>query len=236
MKVKIMEEFGELVPPNITFSIGYFGHQSVKHWLCTTDDLNAMYKAHNPLKGKMQLWCEGRKPMEELETPKPKRRKLCQREEKESLVEEISHELKEKNEENYDFSEAQYRLWARMIVTGVHSSKDHPPQIPMLTGTPLKRKTKEATVNDSIVGAAAAIAKALTVASSQTTIVNSPQSLSPSSSRFVATGQQGVSPGRAADIRGNQLSMLKKLYEKGVLSQREFDEQKDIILNGLRKL
>ena len=83
------------------FPIGYFVHQSVKHWLCTTDDLNAMYKAHNPLKGKMQLWCEGRKPMEELETPKPKRRKLCQREEKESLVEEISHELKEKNEENY---------------------------------------------------------------------------------------------------------------------------------------
>ena len=34
-----------------------------------------------------------------------------------------------------NLSEVQYRLWARMLVTGVHSSKDNPPQFPMITGS-----------------------------------------------------------------------------------------------------
>ena len=50
------------------------------------------------------------------------------------------------------------------------------------------------TPEESIVTAAAAIAKAVTVASSQTTIINSPQAQSPLS-------VSGVCPGRAAEIR-----------------------------------
>jgi hypothetical protein len=48
-----------------------------------------------------------------------------------------------------------------------------------------------------------------------------------------------VSAGRAADIKGrsfSQLSTLKKLLDEGVLKQGEFDEQKETILRGLRKL
>ena len=155
---------------------------------------------------------------------------MTQREEKESMVDEIVQELKEKHDES--FSDPQYRLWARMIVTAVHSSKDTPPKIPMFTGVPSRRKAPKVTPEESIITAAAAIAKAVTVASSQTTIINSPQTQSPLS-------VSGISPGRAADIRGksySQLSTLRKLFQDGILSQDEFDEQKDLILDGLRKL
>ena len=49
----------------------------------------------------------------------------------------------------------------------------------------------------------------------------------------------GVSPGKAVDIRSrslDQLATLKQLFIDGVLSQNEYEEQKEIILSGLRKL
>ena len=228
LRVKLIEEFGEKVPSNISFPVGYYGQHNKKLELCTAEDLESMYSV--PLKRVVNLWCECGDKDEESGLPKSKRRKMSQREEKESIVDEIVQELKEKNDES--FSDAQYRLWARMIVTGAHTSKDTPPQIPMFSGIPTKRKSPKVTPEGSIITAAAAIAKAVTVASSQTTIVNSPQAQSPLS-------VSGVSPGRAAEIRGkcySQLSTLKKLFQDGVLSQDELDEQKDLILDGLRKL
>ena len=231
LRVKLIEEFGEKVPSNISFTVGYYGQHNKKFVLGTVEDLESMYAFHSiPLKRVVNLWCECEDKDEEPGPPKSKRRKMSQREEKESMVDEIVQELKEKNDENY--SEAQYRLWARMIVTGAHTSRDTAPRIPMFSGTPLKRKTPRVTPEESIITAAAAIAKAVNVASSQTTIVNSPQTQSPLS-------VSGISPGRAADIRDKsygQLSTLKKLFQDGVLSQDEFDEQKDLILDGLRKL
>ena len=103
-----------------------------------------------------------------------------------------------------------------------------------------KRK-KRATDEDSIISTAAAIVKAVNNVSnvsqnvSNTHIVNSPQVQECSSGSAVT----GVSPGRAADIRGrsfNQLSTLKMLLDDGVLNQEEFVEQKDTILRGLRNL
>ncbi|MCG8622810.1 MAG: hypothetical protein MJE68_12545 [Proteobacteria bacterium] len=48
----------------------------------------------------------------------------------------------------------------------------------------------------------------------------------------------GVSPGKISEIRGKsytQLATLKQLYEDGVLTH-EFQEQKEMILSGLKKL
>ena len=44
-RVRILEEFEDVVPPNrASFSVGSFsGKQSTKYWLCTRDDLIAMY-------------------------------------------------------------------------------------------------------------------------------------------------------------------------------------------------
>ena len=44
MKVKLMEEFGDQIPPTTSFSLGYFaGRQSIKYWIYTEEDLRAMY-------------------------------------------------------------------------------------------------------------------------------------------------------------------------------------------------
>ena len=72
--------------------------------------------------------------MKKLDLPRSKRQKMSKREEKESMVDEMVQELKENRDKS--FSEAQYRLWACMIITGVHASKDTPPQIPMFSGVP----------------------------------------------------------------------------------------------------
>ena len=44
LKVKLMEEFENCIPPTTRFSLGYFEcRQSIKKWLVTEDDLKAMY-------------------------------------------------------------------------------------------------------------------------------------------------------------------------------------------------
>ena len=67
LKVKILEEFEELVPTNITFAVGYFdGRQSTKRWICSPGDLNAMYDSHASNPGKeIRLWCNGRRAHED---------------------------------------------------------------------------------------------------------------------------------------------------------------------------
>ena len=44
LKAKQMEEFQEQVPETVSFNVGYFeGHQSAKKWICSQEDLEAMY-------------------------------------------------------------------------------------------------------------------------------------------------------------------------------------------------
>lgn len=58
MKVKIIEEFKELIPEKLDFPVGYFiGKQSTKYWI---EDLNAMYKfLGQDVKDNILLWCDG---------------------------------------------------------------------------------------------------------------------------------------------------------------------------------
>ena len=67
---------------------------------------------------------------------------MTKREETERRVVEIAEDLREMHENSLKLSEAQYRLWARMLVTGVHSSKENPPQVPMITGSTPRRQVK----------------------------------------------------------------------------------------------
>ena len=46
--------------------------------------------------------------------------------------------------ENHNYTEPQYRLWARMVQNGIHTSKDSPPQVPMITGAIPGNKKKKA--------------------------------------------------------------------------------------------
>ena len=61
LKVKLMEEFEDQVPPTTRFSVGYFeGRQSTKKWLVSQDDLTAMYSSLKKSgKTDVYLWCDG---------------------------------------------------------------------------------------------------------------------------------------------------------------------------------
>ena len=235
MKVKLMEEFGEQLPPTTTFSLGYFaGRRSDRHWIYTEEDLRIMYK--NCPTSDILLWCDSRS--DNREAPKSKRRKLSdqfqsKREEKENRMETLAKELEDLNGKRLALDETQYKLWARMIISGIHSSKEKPPQVPMITGITPKRKSNltaivKATTNASVIQS--------TSAAIQSPVIQQTPSLNTTTTPAQALG---VSPGKAADIRSkslSQLSALKQLYDDNILTLDEFEEQKKIILSGLKKL
>lgn len=240
VKVRIMEEFGDYVPESTRFSIGYYEGQT-KRWICAEDDLSGLYDVYSKQPGKeIVLWCEGRQNDQDSgddSSSKAKRKKIkddghkSKREEKEDNVKVLAEELQEQHKDKLDLNEVQYRLWSRMIITGVHSSKDVPPQIPLIVGTTPK-KPKHSAFEETIMNTANAMMKAVSkssqdIRSTQIQNINDCQ---------IATG---ISPGKAVDIRGKslgQLATLKQLFIDGVLSEQEFEEQKDIILGGLKKL
>ena len=61
MKVKIIEEFKELVPQTLEFHVRYFlGKQSTKLWIVCEEDLNAMYESlDQDGKDNVLLWYDG---------------------------------------------------------------------------------------------------------------------------------------------------------------------------------
>ena len=50
-----------------------------------------------------------------------------------------AEELQELHGDKLELNDTQYSLWARMIVTGIHGSKDTPPQVPLITGVTPKQ-------------------------------------------------------------------------------------------------
>lgn len=251
MKIRLMEEFEEQIPETTKFGIGYIeGRQSTKRWICCDDDIAAMYTAYATCPEKeIMLWCDSRCGGDNNEdNPKSKRRKTndvsSKREENEQRVAEIADELKEQHEKKLKLNEVQYRLWARMLVTGVHSSRENPPQVPMITGSTPRRKPQNKEFQESIVSTAAAVVKAITQNSPNSSTIQSPQiqqtiNEHPAPQTSGHSRELGVSPGKASEIRGksfSQLATLKQLYEDSVLTLNEFEEQKGIILSGLKKL
>jgi len=116
-----MDELEDEVPATTRFSVGYYeGKQSTKKWIVTQEDLDAMYCTVNK---DIFLWCDGcddSRKRQKDESPTLSKR-AC----KETEVDGVCNELKELHSKKY--SEPQYRLWARMIVNGIHASKDEPP-------------------------------------------------------------------------------------------------------------
>ena len=137
LKVRLMEELEESVPQTTKFTVGYF-RGSTKYWICNDIDVHAMYTTCD---NQIMLWCDGREDDYVDSTPSrsSKRRKksdgcATKREEKEQHVEDLAKELQELHGDKLELNDAQYRLWSRMIVSGIHTSKDTPPQVPLITG------------------------------------------------------------------------------------------------------
>ena len=222
MKIRIMEELGEQVPKTTTFMIGYFeGQKSTnKRWIFNDSDVVAMYDKCADNSKEIILWCETDE--EDREPPRKKPRKSddssngketiqTKRQDKENRVVDIAEELKEKHGDELQLSEAQFRLWARLYVSGVHCSLDKPPNVPMITGIAPKR-AKRMSIEEAIASTAQSFAQAVTGKASnvQQTLIHTDKEPTP----------LGVSPGKKVEIRSksySQLATLKQLYNDGIL-------------------
>ena len=223
-----MEKLGDHVPETINFSVGYFeGKQSKKRWLCCQEDLESMYRTHKN-GDEITLWCEAK-------TNSYKRKKddddvpcTSKTQGKEAEVDSVFSELKRKHHDNYEVPKL--RLWVRMIVGGLHDNTDKPPDIPVFQcGVPKKRKK-------SIAGFISGAVDAFVKLAEQKSPQKNPYGDSPAK---VGTSVAAVSPAKVVDLRMKnfeQLRYLQGLFEDGILSQEELNEQKSVILNALRKL
>ena len=224
LRSALWHEFGDAVPDEGEFNVGYFeGKQHTKKWLVTSQDLKAMYSY---FQGKpcLSLWCDGSKDQQEDDheetAPRKKTKKETKKEtkrhEREDELEDVFQQLKKRHGSEY--SGPQLRLWARMYVANTHDDLDHPPNVPIITGS-VQRPRRES-LSDAFSNAATAFAKAF-----------SPQpTASPSTS---------CSPTKVVDIRMKnleQLRCLQQLREDGILTEEEFCVQKSIVLKSLNKL
>ena len=211
-----MEKLGNHVPETINFNVGYFeGKQSKKRWLCCQEDLESMYRTHKN-GDEITLWCEAKtnkRKKDDDDVPCTSKTQS-----KEAEVDSIFSELKKKHHEIYEVPKL--RLWACMIVGGLHSNTDKPPDIPVFhCGEPQKRKES---IAGAITGAVDAFVKLVEQKSPQ----KNPRGESPAK---VGTSVAAVSSAKVVDLRMKnfeQLCYLQGLFEDGILSQEELNEQK----------
>lgn len=228
--MKLIEEFKELVPDTLSFNVGYFeGQNHSKIWLVTREDFLTMYRKYP--KGEVTLWCDGRSEEEEDIGCRKKRKRdegVSKRQEKEEEVDDIFKQLKEKHGEKYDTP--RLRLWARSVSSKIHDDLDNPPDLPAFRNeTGPKKPAKKETLTDALTGAVIAF----------TNKYNSESTRSPQRTSNPPTQPVGISPGRSVELRMKnfeQLRYLQQLYDDGILTSTEYEEQKDKILSSLRKL
>ena len=221
LRVQLIGEFKDQVPSTDNFNVGYFdGNQQSKVLLVTENDIDIMYKRFQN-GGLVTLWCDGRS----TGTTKRKRDEgsVGRRQEQEDDVNSFYKTLVDKHKDKY--TTPQYRLWARMQVSGLHDDLDKPPNIPSFSNPPKRQRTNS--LSDSLTGAAVAFANTLSGAQSSTVSMSAP---GPS---------VGVSPGKTIELRMKsyqQLRYLQQLYDDGVINEEEFKEQKKNVLGSLRSL
>ena len=218
----LYHEFDDQIPDG-DFNVGYFeGSSHKKKWLVSADNLTAMYAKFKGKKN-IALWCDGKDEDEDDENPRKKRKKnkdnLTKKvSEQEEELESVFQKLRGMHENKW--SGPQYRLWARVIVSGVHESGKNPPNAPMFNGG-IPKQPKESLV-DAFAGASKVIAKAFAPPTKDAE--NAPIHFSPS---------------KKVDVRLNnleQLRILQRLLEDGILSFDEFTQQKRIVLQELNTL
>ena len=130
---------------------------------------------------------------------------------------------------------AKLRLWAKLIHTGRHDDYVTPPNIPLITGktaTPQKRRTDE--IADVVAGAATAVIKAINQSG-----VPQPQTPPKSCSSTNDQHVKKISPLKVVTLRRScldDLRRVKDLYEENVLTDEEFSDEKQRILEMLKCL
>jgi hypothetical protein len=148
LKIGLMEELEEHMPETTKFHSGTLKEDSLPNTGFIVKMIFMQCTGPMPhVRKEIMLWCDSRDCDKDL--PKTKRRKtsdtMTKHEETEQRVLEIAEELREMHENSLKLGEVHYRLWARMLVTchGVHSSKENPPQVPVITGSTPRRQVSQ---------------------------------------------------------------------------------------------
>ena len=227
IRVKLIDELGDQVPEKVDFNVGYYeGKQQAKIWLVSKEDLEMMYSNHS--KGDIILWCDGRETRTKRKREK-ENHSVSARQEKEDEVDEVYKTLKEKHGSKYEVPKL--RLWSRMICANLHDDTENPPNIPAFSSITPKKPRKDS-LADAIEGAAVAFASVVSKGQTndlcnEKTSCDHPLTLST------------ISPGKTVELRMKnyeQLRYLQSLFEDGILTDKEYSEQKENILSSLRKL
>lgn len=224
LKIKLMDTFPMDLPASANFQLGYLEPPgSTKRWLVDQRDLKVMYDVFKP-GSKINLWSEI---CIEEDEPPSKKRKMKQKDEDIAVQEDdIFEDLKKKNP---TMESPKLRLWAKLIKSGRHESYEVPPQIPLITGGPSTNKPKRENLTDAFAQAASAIVKVLH---------DKPLSAKTSPAKS-SNFSDGLSPMKAANLRRGCLEDLKKLkdlLEDGVLTESEFNLEKQQILRTLKNI
>ena len=231
LKRLIKDQLSEDIRSVDDFDIGVLEGQN----LIRIRNNHDLEEAWDLLKGnnKATLWCDGLacdthvKPSrkrasnsdaDEATSTRTKRKKT---QECDDRVQEIFDELKQAHSGKY--TTMQLRIWAEMINSGMHLSTSDPPNTSMFNraggaaATPSKKNDQPTAVTQALANAATTIASAL----------------SP------AVPSKASSPARVIDHRSKlykQLSELRNLHTSGILTDGQYENEKECILELLQEL
>ena len=117
----------------------------------------------------------------------------------------------------------QYALWAEMIVEGTHESTDEPPSVPMFGSRRPRGRPTSGNLSETLTDVADKFASAL----------------SPTTSSTCRSSGSYSSPSKPAELPGKYMQQLKELvtlHDIDALTDEEYDEQRLVIVNLMRKL
>ena len=231
LRNEIIEQYGEITKLAHNMEMGYF-QASRKVWINSRLDVNDLWSL--VAKGeKITVWCVGSDEsmwsgkrnyepgLENKENNSSKKLKVSTGpgvESQKELVKEYELDLKKKHEGAY--SPFQYKLWAEMYAKGVHSSLEDPPAAAMFNREKLSRSST--TKNDFVVSVLDKVCNALAPTTQNT-----------------GKASLTLSPLKKAELRSTyikQLSELKSLNESGILTNDEYEEQREELVKLMRQL
>ena len=147
---------------------------------------------------------------------------------REEEIDSIFERLCDRHSENY--SDPQLRLWARMQVNGHHNDLDSLPNVRAITGQPQHKRKIEQPLTEALTGCSTAITNVLMKSQESC----EPPCPPPSSTHSLA---DRISPAGETKLSGQylqQLNVLQQLRESAALTEEEFKEQKELILNNIK--
>lgn len=223
LKDQIIQQCGQSGSHSNNVEIGFF-HHSKKVWINNRLDLNDMWQLLT--KGdKVTLWyldngeVSNKRPRvgEEEENELPSK-KTCRMDTKKAQAREFEVELKKKHESTY--TPFQYKLWAEMYANGSHNSLEKPPSAAMFNRE-VKQSRSSHGQSDLMVSVIEKLCTALTPKQEKGGVSVS------------------SSPVKRAELRTTyikQLNEIKMLRENEILTQNEYDEQRDELVMLMKQL